>query len=94
MSVEERLALFESFGSKFFSVKWKKSDGSVREASVQCMQHKMFTEGHASKAKANTSAGDKSMFTCVDTTNNKWIKINLNNLIQVKAQGKEYVFSD
>lgn len=92
MSIEERRKLLDSLGGKFYAVVWIKGDGSERACVARHMQHDMFTEGHASLAYENPVAHKPEMYTAVDTDNQKWVNINLNNLKSVKCGGKEWKF--
>jgi len=91
-TLEDKRALLDSFGGKFYSLKWVKKDGTERECTARHMQHDMFTLGHASKALGNPCGDKPHLYTCVDSTNEKWVNVDLNNLKAVKCNGKEYEF--
>lgn len=93
MNLQQKRALLDSFGSKFFSVEFKKKDGSLRHANCKRMEHKAFTEGHASLAYANPIAHKPEYFTACDLDKDEhWININLEKLQKVKCGGVEYEF--
>lgn len=77
MNLEERRALLDSFGGRFYSIEWVKADKSVRSCTARHMQHDMFAQGHASKANVSTVAHKPEMYTCVDVSNQKWVNVNL-----------------
>ena len=92
MTCEQKRELLDSFGGKFYNVSWVKKDGSSRSCRARHMQHNMFVEGHASKANANSVAHKKELYTCVDTTNEKWVNISLDKLVSVKCGDVEIEF--
>lgn len=93
MTREQKRALLDSFGSKFFHVAFEKKDGSLREANCKRMIHAAFTEGHASKALGNPLAHKPEYFTACDMDKDeKWININLDRMKKVKCGGTEYEF--
>lgn len=93
-SVESKREILDSFAGKFYSVRWIKADGSVREAIVKHLMHKLFAEGHGNKANPSTVANKPEMYTCVDTVKEGWVNVNLNNLKYVKCGKTEYNFED
>lgn len=93
-NAEQKRALLDSFGGKFYSLDWIKKDGSLRSCKARHMQHSMFTEGHASKAKANPVAHKPGLYTCIDVSNEKWINVSLETLKHVKCGDIDYTFED
>lgn len=93
MNTSQKRALLDSFGGKFFSVEFEKKDGSVRVANCKRMEHKAFTEGHASLAHGNPIAHKPEYFTACDVDKDeRWININLEKLHKVKCGGIVYEF--
>lgn len=91
-SIEEKRKILDSFAGKFFSISFVKSSGELREATVKHMMHKLYAEGHASKAHANTVAAKPQYYTCVDAAKESWINCNLETLKKVKCGAVEYEF--
>lgn len=92
MNIDQKRELLDSLGGKFYSVSWIKKDGSSRSCVARHMQHNMFVEGHASKAKVNPAAHKKEMYTCVDVSNEKWVNVSLDKLVSVKCGDVEIEF--
>ena len=93
-SIQQRRELLDSLGGKFYSVEWIKSNGELRSCTARHMQHDMFAAGHASKANVSTVAHKPEMYTCVDTTNHKWVNVNLNNLKHVRCGSIDIEFEE
>lgn len=91
-SIQSKREILDSFAGKFYSAVWVKSDGSVREATVKHLMHKLFAEGHASKAQANTVTHKPEYYTAVDCAKEGWINIDLRTLKHVKCGNNEINF--
>lgn len=94
MSIQAKRELLDSLGGKFYSIEWVKASGELRSCTARHMQHDMFAAGHASKANVSTVAHKPEMYTCVDTTNHKWVNVNLNNLKNVRCGSIDIEFED
>ena len=94
MSIEEKRNLLDSFAGRFYSLEWRKADTSIRSCTARHMQHDMFAQGHASKANVSTVAHKPEMYTCVDSTNHKWVNVNLNKLRHVKCGSVDIEFEE
>jgi hypothetical protein len=96
MTLEQKRALLDSFGGKYFYVEFEKKDHTIREATCKRFEHSAFTDGHASLAQANPASHKPELFTAVDQGKKDdkypWININLNTLRKVKCGGVEYEF--
>jgi hypothetical protein len=94
MNLQEKRELLNKAGGRIFHVSFTKADGTVRKLSAKIMVHKSFTEGHASKAKANPAAHKPELFTCVEVGTGAWKNVNLNNLLSATVDGKSYEFKE
>lgn len=91
-TIENKRQILDSFAGKFYRVRWVKIDGSLREATVKHLMHKLFASGSAATAEKSTVSHKPEMYTCVDTVKEGWVNVNLNNLKYVKCGKEEYVF--
>ena len=94
MSIEQKRELLTSVLSKgkFASVKWVKKDGSVAERVIKLFMEKLFTSGDKNDVQDNPVAHVTNMFTCVDSTNDKWVNINLDALVEIHSNKEVITF--
>lgn len=92
MNVQEKREALQSVLSsgKFAKVMWTKKDGSVAERTIKNFIEKLFTSGDRNDVQANPAAHVNKIFTAVDVGNDKWVNINLDNLIEVKSGSVVY----
>ena len=93
MNIQDKRALLDSFGGRFFKATWKVKSGEIREANCKRFIHAAFTDGHASTAQANPIAHKPEYFTACDIDkDDKWVNISLETLSEVVCNGKTYKF--
>ena len=93
MTCEQKRELLDSFGGKIWSCEWTKKSGEIRKATCKHMIHSAFSQGHASKAGANTVAAKKQYYTACDLVKDeRWINIDLTTLRSIKCGDVEIEF--
>jgi len=92
MNVQEKREALQSVLSsgKFAKVMWTKKDGSIAERTIKSFIERLFTSGDKNDVDVNPAAHVPNMFTAVDVGNEKWVNINLDNLIEVKSGSMVY----
>lgn len=88
-TLDRKRALIDSFAGRFITLRWIKKDGTHTMRLIQHLQHKMFADGHASKAKQSTVADKPQYYTCVDVDGKKWVNVDLSTLYFIKCGGFE-----
>jgi hypothetical protein len=95
-TVEQKRSILNSSNGKFFNVKFKKKDGSVREATCKTFIENRFASGDRNNVEVNPATTvNPALFTAVDVNKpaeRGWININLNDLIEAKVNGVHYSF--
>lgn len=86
---KERIVKYLESG-KIANIKFVKKDGTERSANVRLWKEAALSSGDRNVVQANTTAHKEEIVTMYDVSNDKWIKVNMNNVIEFKAGGKEY----
>lgn len=76
---------------KIAKIKFLKKDGNERSTNVRMWKEAALSSGDRNVVQINTTAHKEEIVTMYDVTNDKWIKIDVNNVIEFKAGGKDYV---
>jgi hypothetical protein len=76
--------IIDAIGSEFFTVTFTKKDGSIR--TMNCRKN---VTKHL-KGGVSTTAKYDHLLTVYDVKTEGYRNINLNNIIEVKANGKSY----
>lgn len=94
MTLTEKRSLVEQAlsGGHFAKIAWKKKDGSLAERVCKKFIERLFTSGDKNEVQANPVAHVTNMFTCVDSTNDKWININLDALVEIHSNKEVITF--
>jgi hypothetical protein len=90
-NIQQKRDLLNLNGGRFFSLKWVKKDGSIREANCKHLQHDLFALGHKELALESTVASKPEYYTAVDVQKEGWINVDLNTLFYIKINSLTYI---
>jgi hypothetical protein len=92
MSIQQKRELLMSVlaKGKFAKIKWVKKDGSIAERTIKLWMEHILASGNRNIVQDNPAEHVVKMFSAADVTNDKWVNIDVTNLLEVKSGSTIY----